>query len=357
MSAAIKLVVSVLVLVWCVGCDAQPALHRLAIPDNNGFERPMTAYSLDAPAGWQGQGGIAWDPLNPCQDLTISIQWQARSPDGRQGFELLPRWATEVLDGANSMPMSNCQQTTISSVRGYLEAIARSRHPNGRLLDYRDRPDRAAQIPVMQLPNYPGIPLQSRTWAEAGEILVGWSEHGQEMRETILAGGVVTEQQFSMPMMGESRSKKLSILSTAAMHAPDGQLDLNLFNHMVASIQPGPEWSARMNQHTLEMSRTSANGARERAQIQANTQAQIAASRDRAWQEQQAANESSHASYIQSIRGVQQYHDPSAGAVELSNQYDHAWRLQNGTHIQTNNPNFNPWVGLGVDGEEMAPIR
>lgn len=262
-------------------------------------------------------------------------------------------------DQAQGLPMSNCPQAPIANVRGYLEAIARVRHPDGQVLDYRDRPDLLAKLRVPAFPSLPGSPLQLRARAEAGELLVAWNENGRAMREAIAANGVVTESVLNMPMTGTSRSVKVSIASAAAMRAPDGQLDFDLFARLCHSVQIDPGWQARMQQHDRAMAAASARGAIEAGRIRAAANADIAADSHGAWQERQAASDRGHASYIDALRGVQNYRDPdtSTGTVELSNQYQHAWRLQDGSYLQTDSGSFNPWVDLGVDGQALDPIQ
>ncbi len=350
---------AITVLLGCsLGCNAQPGLQRHAILDSSGFEQPMTAFTVEVPAGWQTRGGVFWDAANPCQDVVPSVHWQARSPDGSGAFEILPRWSSEMPDPSLGLPMSNCPQAPIANVRGYLEAIARARHPDGQILDYRDRPDLLEKLRAPNFPGVPGSPLQMRSRTEAGELLVAWNENGRAMREAIAANGIVTESLLNMPMTGPSRSVKVSIASAAAMRAPDGQLDFNLFARLCYSVQVDPGWQARMQQHDHAMAAIATRGAVKAGRIRAAANAEIAANSQRAWQEQQAANDRSHASYIDALRGVQNYRDPdtSSGTVELSNQYQNTWRLQDGSYLQTNS-SVNPWVDLGVDGHMLDPIQ
>lgn len=341
------------------GAHAQSGFQRYAIPDPSGFEQPMTAFTIEAPAGWQARGGVFWDVANPCQEIVPSAHWQAHSPDGSQAFEVLPRWASEMTGQQGGLRFSNCPDAPLASLRAWLEYVARLRHPDGRLLDYRDRPELAAALAVPAFPEIPGSPLHTRAWAEAGEILVGWDEQGRAMREAIVAAGVITDNRVEMPLTGTSSSRKVSVLTAAALRAPDGMLDFALLARILHSMQPDPAWQSRMSRHSATMAAASANAAIERGRIRADANRQIADANTRAWQERQAASDASHARHIDAIRGVQYYQDPSAatGAVELSNQYQHAWRLQDGSHVQTDDPSFNPWTDLGTDGEELAPIQ
>jgi hypothetical protein len=72
----------------------------------------------------------------------------------------------------------------------------------------------------------------------------------------------------------------------------------------------------------------------------------------------QASQDRTQEKFVRAIRGVELYADPAAGRpVELPNTYDHAWRLQDGTYMMTDNPNFDPNVEFGVNGTRLQVIR
>ncbi|MGH8240890.1 MAG: hypothetical protein ACREXP_28275 [Steroidobacteraceae bacterium] len=59
------------------------------------------------------------------------------------------------------------------------------------------------------------------------------------------------------------------------------------------------------------------------------------------------------------IKGVQTYDDANAagGRVELSNLYDHAWRLNDGSYVLSNDASFEPYRDLGMEGQQLAPTQ
>ncbi|MCX7555366.1 hypothetical protein OS187_00720 [Xanthomonadaceae bacterium JHOS43] len=346
-----------LLLAPAASCWAQSGgFQRLTIPDTSGFERTIPAFTVDVPSGWQGSGVVFWDNTQ-CPQTVPSMRWQARSPNGEHVFELLPRWASQMADPVLGNSMPGCPTMPFSSIRDYLEHLARQRHPAGRILDYRPRPDLVAQLQVPPALSVPGGPVQNRNWGEAGEILVGWDENGRQMRESIMVSGTFMEMRMDMPMTGPARSLSLYTSAAATMRAPDGQLDLALFNHMRSSVRADANWQARMNKHESEMTRIAIKGSRERSQIITKSNAEANRIRNQTWENQQKSQEAAHASFINTIRGVQPHHDPhSGGTVELSNQHDHSWRLNDGTYYQTDDPSFNPYVELGVDGTELEPV-
>ena len=70
-----------------------------------------------------------------------------------------------------------------------------------------------------------------------------------------------------------------------------------------------------------------------------------------------AASDRTHQATIDSIRGVERYHDPAGHTVQLDDTWNHAWSLDNGTYLLVDDPNFNPAVTLGVNGQELQRAR
>ena len=61
----------------------------------------------------------------------------------------------------------------------------------------------------------------------------------------------------------------------------------------------------------------------------------------------------------EAIRGVETYDDPmsSTGTVELDHTYDHAYRLDSGDYVLTNDHSFNPYEQFGQGAEELTPTQ
>jgi hypothetical protein len=68
---------------WAAGTEP------FKILDSEGFERPMTAYTVDVPQGWPTTGRVAW--RKPCSGNDLyETMFTTRSPDGRAGMRLMP---------------------------------------------------------------------------------------------------------------------------------------------------------------------------------------------------------------------------------------------------------------------------
>jgi hypothetical protein len=87
-------------------------MKKVAIVDEHGFERPMTAMSLLVPADWQFQGSVQYARVLGCHANMVQVSFRATSPDGTLGLELFPgntwQWADDA--GAVQLMRTSNQQ-------------------------------------------------------------------------------------------------------------------------------------------------------------------------------------------------------------------------------------------------------
>ena len=84
------------------------------------------------------------------------------------------------------------------------------------------------------------------------------------------------------------------------------------------------------------------------------TQREIADINQRGWESRSDSSDAIQRQTVDGINNVDRYTDPVTGnEVQLDNRYDNAWRANDGTYIQSNDPNLNPQVDLGVEAEQM----
>jgi hypothetical protein len=77
------------------------------------------------------------------------------------------------------------------------------------------------------------------------------------------------------------------------------------------------------------------------------------------WQRQQAVRDKRARDFINVMTEEQDYDDAQSptGRTRLPMHYDQAWRLNDGTYVMTNDPSFNPYKALGIDGEQLVQSR
>jgi hypothetical protein len=342
-----------------IGAAALPAsanspaggMQRVPVVDSSGFEKPLPAYWAQIPAGWTTQGGVVWNQQAPC-GATPSFHWQALSPDGRQRLQMLQAEAWTWDNLGMDLPGGSCPRWPITDVRAYLQSFVQRHRQGARVLDYRARNDLVMSAP-------PPSDQQTRYWKEGGEILISYAGQQGEVRESIAAVVMFTESTMAGVMPGEVR-KFLSGFAGSPLvtTAPSGQLDLNLVTRFATSLQPDPQWQARMNKHNSKIIDQGIAGQRDRGEIISRTGAEIADINQRGYESRNATSDDIQRRTVDGINNVTRYRDPVTGEeVQLDNRYDHGYRAQDGTYLQTNDPNLNPYVDLGVEAEEMERIE
>jgi len=330
-------------------------VRREQIIDRNGFEKPMPALTTFVPVGWRAQGGVLWSLQNPCGS-GYNIDFKATSRDGRSGFHFFPmeQWQWNSLGMSATM---GCPFTQVTSVRQHMERLVQRGRPGARWLDFRARPDIVANLKQLQqvVPTPMG---EIRTWVEAGEALIAYRHNGLEMRETV-AVAVVFSLTRTTPMMGMPATEYLTAatLPGFAMFAPRGQLNFRLAELIRKSAKPTPQWSARITQHNTKISNIQLQGARDRARITARAGEEIRQMQADSWRIYNESSDRLSRERSEAIRGVETYNDPYyGGSVQLDSSYNHAWQLNDGTYVLTDDPSFNPYRVFGQDGQQLRPL-
>lgn len=330
-------------------------VRREQIIDRNGFGKPLPAIMTFVPVGWQTQGGIQWSLQNPCGS-GYNINFKATSRDGRSGYHFFPmeQWQWNSM---GTPAVMGCPVAQVTSVRQYMEGLVQRGRPGARWLDFRQRPDIVANLKHLQ--QVTPTPMgEIRAWVEAGEALIGYRQNGLEMRET-MAVAVAFSLMRTTPMMGMPGTEYLTAatLPGFSMFAPHGQLNFRLAEMIRKSAKPTPEWSARIAQHNAKISNIQLQGARDRARITAQTGEEIRQMQADSWRIYNESSDRLARERSEAIRGVETYNDPYyGGSVQLDSSYNHAWQLNDGTYVLTDDPSFNPYKVFGQDGKQLRPL-
>lgn len=330
-------------------------VKRVDIVDRNGFEKPMTAFTMMIPADWQGEGGVVWGQNAGCGSSGYNTNYSASSADGRSGVQIIPsfNWAWNNFSGPQQ---GGCPFLQIGGVQQYLQYLVSQTRPGAQIIDFRPRTD--LMEPYKQLnSNTPmGGGSEMRSWVEAGEVLVSGNVNGAEIRETIAA---IVYLNYSVFRDGTGMSPDMQIMSGSAMpgyamRAPNGKLDFTFAEMIRKTIRVAPEWGQRIARHNAKISAANLKGARDRSNIIAKTGSEILDMQMDSWRKQNDSFDYVSRESSEAIRGVETYNDPYyGGTVELDNTYDHKWQMNDGTYIMTNDANFEPYRDLGVDAQRL----
>lgn len=140
-----------------------------------------------------------------------------------------------------------------------------------------------------------------------------------------------------------------------ATFAPAGQYNPALFNAMRKSARIDPQWQRAIAEHIRIINKTNLDGARARHNIKMQTYREIGDMIQKSWQRQQASNDKRARDFIDTIMEKQNFDDSESptARTKLSSNYNHAWRLADGTFVMTDDPSFNPYQELGIDGKKL----
>lgn len=346
---------------------AAAGLQPVEITDTTGFGAPLTAATISVPRGWMSQGGVEWNRGVECAGNTHAFNWTASSPDGMHQISLLPKftWQVESAPGG-IVPLNPCPAAPMRSAREFLEFLAGSARRNFRVLDYRERPELVAALQSGAAQT--GASMAGIRY-DAGELLIGYSLQGHEMRETLVAAVTFSEMQGSVVAWSDT---------AFALRAPDGLLDFDALERIRQSFVMNRPWGEQMlawtkqhieavNQrqvqsiqewHNRRMSEINMAGMAARHQIRMDTLAQIGRINSQIVAGTAATNDRAHAAFIDAIQEVQPWRDPSTGSqVDLSIHYSNAWQLADGRQFLTNDPSFDPQRDLGLAGHRLEAVR
>lgn len=334
--------------------NPRPRLQRVDIIDRQGFGRAMRAISIAMPAGWSPSGEVVWQVnKRGCGLSGTRIEWQATSPDGMYRAALLPE---ETWAGNNSGTASpnGCPNMWITTAEQNLKHYAQRNRSGAKIVSFRRRPDIEKDFQHLnQSSTYAGG--EYRSWAESGEIVLEYEVNGQIFEEHIAMLVVFRMNSFQGGYPGQiQRTLSIANLPGFSFTAPRGRYDESLAEAIRSSGQPYPEWLRNIKEHQLKMAQINKRGASARHNIRMNTNKEIAEINRRGYEKRQAIRDRGYEKLNRTIRDVDLYRDKETGKqVELSNQYKHAWKLEDGSYYQTDDAMLQPYRDLGVDGREM----
>lgn len=348
-------------------------LTPAVIVDAVGFAQPAAAASLFVPHGWRQEGGVVWGQDYMCTN-GYNFDWRAIAPDGSSGVMIIPqyKWENNSYGAAASSP--GCTSAPFKSARDYLTAIAPRVFNGARVIDYRDRPDvlREQKVSPTRTPMAMG---EIRTWAEAGEVLVAFQSNGRDMRASIAAmvqfqqmitdtSGMTANDPAAMmgiPQTGSSRMEATTGFANAgwAAFAPNGSFNFNFFEGIRRSIEPNAQWSKAIVNHNVKIAQVSIEESRKRAQMAMETSDYISRLQQETWKARDASAERQAREFGELMKGVETYRDADApgGTVELDHRYNNAWRLNDGSYVISDDPNFDPWRDLRLEGRKLEAVQ
>ncbi|WP_424932910.1 hypothetical protein [Amaricoccus macauensis] len=328
------------------GAQGQLRMKPVDVIDAQGFGRPLVAFSLMVPHHWREQGGVVWGNFGGCNRSGYNFDWRSGLPDDSEGVAILPALSWQ------SQPGGPCPQMQVSNARDFLATVAAQSIPGAQVIDYRQRPDLLTEMQgVAGRQDYGSMAYE--TAVDAGEALIAFQQDGREMRASVIAQimmwRLTTPEMYGLP--GQDIRGGASNPGFVAA-APAGRLNLQVAEAIRKSIRPGPEWQRQIAQHHAVLSRQNTQHASAMSRINSQASNEIMGIINDGYQQRRAIEDRGQRERVEAIRGVETYNDAvNGGTVQLDNTYEHAWQLDDGTYLLTNDSLFNPGVELGLDGQ------
>lgn len=333
-------------------------LDRAIIIDPTGFGQPVVAGTLFIPHGWQASGGIEWDKKHSCVN-GYALNWQALAPDGSMGLAALPQqqWEWNATGKAGRI---GCGISQIGDAQAYLRAVAKQQVPNAKILRFKHRAD-LEQAEAANLGETNNGFQYIKKSASGGQLFLEFDgPQGQRMRGSIMAVLLITYIRTGGDGYGPAIESWTGFAApTFASWALADRYDPDVFEALRKTYVDNPPWLQLITAHNTRMGQIERDGIMKRAAISSAANRDISRIINDTWQNQQQSSDLRMREFVEHLRDVETFTDTEApgGTVELSNAYDHAWKLEDGTYVLTSDPSFNPYQNFGVAGEQLSVAR
>jgi hypothetical protein len=349
-------------------------LRKVEVIDAQGWNQPVVAYTLLAPADWRVEGGIRWNAQWRCMytDMIVN-QLRITSADNHHAFEIFPDYVAEW----NDDPMMVQMQQQLGASGGqacpvgqpfragdFLASIFVPGFRRGAQVVQVEPNPQAAQVLYNEVVSKQGQLLQmmqARLSTDAARVLLR-HQGGEEWVVATTSVVSVPGMSASAAMAGQfghSTSYTTMASKVVGFRAPPGALQKSeaLFAAMLSSIRINPAWEQAVQQHLMKMNQIAAKGAADRARIWSNTMNEIGDMHRRSWENQQASQDRVAHSWSQTIRGVDDFRDPATNTVvELPSGYASVWSSGNGEYLLSTSPSFNPNSDLRTN-QNWSPLE
>lgn len=326
-------------------------VQRVEVIDRQGFERPVRAASLMMPAGWRVQSRIDWPRQRECGVAMPLPALQGVAPDKAEQIEMTPgeNWGFTFQGGAMMM----CPMAPWTNTMQYLQGWVQRHRPGARWLGYKPRPDRSVPEQVRSFPM-----MNSFQRVETGQALISYRVNGQEWRELLATTVEFTRSVPTDPSLAHAGNLVASARGVLAWRVGRGDPPEKRFDTIWDTLQVDPEWARRIAQMNANMARDDAATAGRISEIQANTAREVMEIRQRGFENRGAMRDQGQGNAVRGVRETEVWQDPGSGrAVELSQNYRHAWKLKDGSYLLSDDASLDPQRDLGLAGERMKRGR
>lgn len=340
-------------------------LGMVEVLDRQGFGKPVVALRFLAPADWELEGGVTWNPRWRCLGEMVQVSVRVRSPDGGRAFEVFPvflaewsddPWERETKARILAQGGQQCPLMPPFDAAGFLREVLVPGFRRGARFETVEPDAETARLQQEEvrrdMASIPGAGDTMQVRADAARARVRWTTPGGlDCEEWLVATTyTTTTRSLSPSAAAQGRMAYQNTYSTWAenvfgFRAPAGELEGEeaLFETMLASVQVNPAWAEAVSRVTLAIGSAAVRGAAERAEIWRRASQEAADVQMQSWLESQRVHDEIATTWSRTIRGVALYADPGTGAtVELTDGYRAAWSNGGDEFLLSTDPGFDP---------------
>ena len=309
------------------------------------------AFTMLMPAGWKREGGIVWQ-MQYANLATVKMRvFDPKSALSLEFFPVIPYvWDAQ---GIGAFPPGSVYMGSFVAapprdpeafVRAYIIPKYRPAARGMRVVESTRLPE--VEQAILAADQEPGLEKKSF----AARVRLEYAENDQVLEEDVYCAFTTSRARELLPTRVLWMPDRLF-----SFRAKKGELDAlaPMFDAMIASVRIDFRWYDGYLQ-VLEMARKNQlqaiNDAAALSRRIAKNSDEILEMNRKSWEKQQAATDRVMERVSDSIRGVERYRDPfESRPVELPSGYGDVWASPSGEYILSNDPNFRPDAGTGVD--------
>lgn len=301
--------------------------------DQQGFG--IEVFRMLVPQGWQGEGGVLWNGMNPAMPATIS--YTAFAPDQWTQFEIFP------IQTSIGMPPAS----VLEALEMITHQLFRNQVNNLRVMDKQILPELGKDREKEQAAN---LPPNVSGHAEAGMIEIEYEFNGQTLSEKIFG----TMETYTSTVFGIYGPQALTHWRITDFYSFKSKKEVfsqyeQTFQLIFKSFKLNPVWKAsfeslaqQLAMNQIQMSQ--ADIAR-RCRAISQTLSEIGDMSMESYRQTSMSQDRIAENFSNNILNIDKYYDSTANsAVELPSGYNDVWANGLGEYILTDDSNFNPNV-------------
>lgn len=290
--------------------------------DSQGFDRPVTAMTVQLPPGWQAQSQIRWDNINgQCSTNIASAHILMRSGDGREQIEIMPGFLAttdaQAIYSRGSQPGDFCVVAMADSGEALIRGLIIPRLRAGAQIE------RINNVALTQEQQQLQAQLQQMVQSGGGQMravvysLEAWLRHSDGSAEVIAVSGFLfagPQLIAGVPPLVSNYNDHILSVRTSPDRLPDL---LQTARGVIASVQFNPEWKASVEEtrRILTQPATRTGGGGTRVSGGGGSGGGGGGFDMEEWRRRQQQDDAEQRRRIDTIREVERCYDPETGRV------------------------------------------